>query len=95
MDVPHSRAVLRKPPALQIALPTIAPLVVAVFGTEVTMVIGPFVLVGWCVVFTRFRCLAQSGLIRSSKNISTVLGCRSHYSIDLGLAEAGVHCACS
>jgi hypothetical protein len=54
MDVPHSRVVLKKPPALQVALPTIAPLVVAVFGTEVTMVIGdqyghgtvPFVLVG-------------------------------------------------
>jgi hypothetical protein len=54
MDVPHSRAVLRKPPALQIALPTIAPLVVAVFGTEVTMVIGSFVLVGWCVVLLGF-----------------------------------------
>jgi urea transporter len=62
MDVPHSRVVLKKPPALQVALPTIAPLVVAVFGTEVTMVIGdqyghgtvPFVLVGWCVVLLEF-----------------------------------------
>src|SRR6266849_8838377 len=62
MDVSHSRAVLKKPRALQVALPTIAPLVVAVFATEVTMVIGdqygqgavPFVLVGWCVVLLGF-----------------------------------------
>ena len=62
MNVPHSRAVLKKPPALQIALPTIAPLIVAVFSTEVTMVIGdhygqgavPLVLVGWCVVLVGF-----------------------------------------
>ena len=38
MDVPHSRAVLKKPPALQVAVPTMVPLFVAVFGTEVTMV---------------------------------------------------------
>jgi hypothetical protein len=58
MDVPHSSAVLKKTSALQVALPTIVPLIVAVFATEVTMVIGdkygsdtmPFVLVGWCVV---------------------------------------------
>lgn len=58
MDVLNSRAVLKKPRALQIALPTIAPLIVAVFGTEVTMVIGggavPFVLVGWCVALLGF-----------------------------------------
>jgi hypothetical protein len=62
MDVPDSRAVFKKPSALQVALPTIAPLFVAVFATEVTMVIGdqygqgavPFVLVGWCVVLFGF-----------------------------------------
>lgn len=58
MDVLHSRAVPKKPPALRVVLPTIAPLVVVAFATEVTMIIGdqygwdtmPFVLVGWCVV---------------------------------------------
>src|ERR1700682_3350220 len=62
MDVPHSRAALKRPPALQIALPTIAPLVFAVFAVEATMVIGdqygqaavPFVLLGWCVVLLGF-----------------------------------------
>jgi len=62
MDVPHSRAVPKKAPALQVALPTIAPLLVAVFATEITMVIGeqygmgavPFVLVGWCLVLLGF-----------------------------------------
>jgi len=62
MDVPNLRAVLKKPPALQVALPTIVPLVVTVFATEITMVIGdqyggdtmPFVLVGWCVVLLGF-----------------------------------------
>jgi hypothetical protein len=54
MDVPHSRAVLKKPPALQIALPTIAPLVVAVFGPFTVIIGNPFVLVGWCVVLLGF-----------------------------------------
>ena len=62
MDVPHSSTVLKKSPALQVALPTIAPLVLVVFATEATMVIGdqygqstvPFVLVGWCVVLLGF-----------------------------------------
>jgi hypothetical protein len=62
MDVPHSKAILKNPRALHVALPTIAPLVVAVFATEVTLIIGdqygqdavPFVLVGWCVVLLGF-----------------------------------------
>jgi hypothetical protein len=58
MDVPDSRAALKKPAALQVALYTIAPLVVGIFAGEFTLVIGdqygqgtvPFVLVGWCLV---------------------------------------------
>lgn len=58
MDVLHSRTVLKKPPALHIAPPTIVPLVVVLFATQVTPVTSdqygqgavPFVLVGWCIV---------------------------------------------
>jgi hypothetical protein len=54
MDVLHSRAALKKPPALHVAPPIMIPLVVVLFGTQVTLVIGaryvPFVLVGWCAV---------------------------------------------
>lgn len=60
MDVPHTRAqpILQRPAAWQIALPTIAPLVFAVYVTQSTLIIGeqygkgtlPFVLVGWCAV---------------------------------------------
>ena len=52
------RAVTKKQASMQVALVTIVPLVVGVFATWGTMVIGerygrdaiPFVLVGWCVV---------------------------------------------
>ncbi|GAC1617166.1 MAG: hypothetical protein NVS9B13_03510 [Candidatus Acidiferrum sp.] len=62
MDVSQSKTVLKKPTAIQVALPTVAPLLVAVFSAEITMVIGdqyawgavPFVLVGWCVVLLGF-----------------------------------------
>jgi hypothetical protein len=58
MDVPHSRAVFKKPPASHVAPPTMASVVVVVFATQATLVIGdqygqgavPFVLLGWCVV---------------------------------------------
>src|SRR6266566_3741917 len=58
MDVPHTRAVLKTPTALQVTLATIVPIVVAVFATPGTMLIGeqygmgavPFVLVGLCMV---------------------------------------------
>ena len=62
MDVPNSRAVLKKTQALKILLPTIAPLIVATFSAEVTMTVDEqygqgavtFVLVGWCVVLLGF-----------------------------------------
>lgn len=58
MDLPDMRAVTKKPASMQVALATIVPLIVGVFATWGTMVIGdiygmgavPFVLVGWCVV---------------------------------------------
>jgi hypothetical protein len=62
MDVPNSRAAVKRTPALEITLSTVAPLIVALFGTEITMILGdkyghgalPFVLVGWCLVLLGF-----------------------------------------
>jgi len=58
MDVPQTKAILKKPPALRTVLPSIVPLIIAVCATSATMIIGerygmdavPFALVGWCLV---------------------------------------------
>ncbi len=70
MNVTQTTPILKKPKVFRAVLPTIVPLIVAVFATGATMLIGeqygmgavPFVLVGWCVVLLGFAAWLNQSL---------------------------------